>query len=49
MPSEKYRILLGNCEVSINESIYTPIVEPPITWDMTTVTFDSTQITFDSQ
>lgn len=48
MASEKYRILLGNCEVKINEDIYTPIVPPPITWDMTSVTWDSTEITFDS-
>lgn len=48
MSNIKHQIILGNCETDLNQSIYEPEVEPPITWDMTTITFDSTIVTFDS-
>ena len=47
MPSEKYRIVLGNCEVSINSDII-PTPQPPFyRADTTEITADNTILTAD--
>ncbi len=47
MPSEKYRINLGNCEAAINQSVVSPVEPPYYRADTTEITADNTILTAD--